>query len=279
MENLFLVSLFFIIFNTSGQVLFTKRPLPSIDNDKLQPDTAKQSALLVTYLGRPLNQLDQVTVGSKYRAGDFNEDELMGADTLEQLLRRLKFGIQSDSIGLYMLKERYLGAGTIGATVQHEARELPFANIPSVLPIRISSWRDYQLKSGFGMRFHPVLHRWSKHLGLDFPTPEGTDVFVTADGWVDRVNYDPDGLGLSVVVRHSSGYTTVYGHLSNRGVMPGQRVLRGDRIGRTGNTGLSTGPHLHYAVLDGSKPVNPLDFCFLLLHWKKNAALSETRKR
>lgn len=267
MKNLIFVGLVFGVFNATGQVLFTKRPLLLVAPQGA--DTARQPILRVTYLGRSFAQIDGVAQLGENGAGGLRNDWSMGVDTLEQVLLQLQSGIQSDSIRLGTLIERFAGRVPTGATEPQPGEGLPFADIPSVLPIRIGSWREYQLSSGFGVRFHPVWHRWLQHNGLDFPTRLGTDVFVTADGWVDRVGYDSDGLGLSVVVRHGSGYTTLYGHLSDRDVMTGQWVYRGDRIGRTGNTGLSTGPHLHYAVFDGDKPVNPIDFCFLLLRWRK----------
>lgn len=267
MKNLFFVGLIFCVFNATGQGLFTKRPFSILDAQGA--DTARQSSLRVTYLGKSFVEMDEVTQAGDIRTGGFQKDWFLGADSLELVLRGLQTGIRWDSIRLSKLKERVVVEGAAGSSASLPEARLPFADIPSVLPIRIGSWRDYQLSSGFGIRFHPVLHRWLPHNGLDFPTPVGTDVHVTADGWVDRVGFDAGGLGLWVRVRHPSGYSTLYGHLSDRGVMPAQWVGRGERIGRTGSTGLSTGPHLHYAVWDGDNPVNPVDFCFLLLHWTK----------
>ncbi|WP_170108785.1 M23 family metallopeptidase [Spirosoma oryzae] len=136
---------------------------------------------------------------------------------------------------------------------------------PSILPIRIRSWSEYRISSGFGLRWHPIRGKLLNHAGIDLPQPLNTPVYATADGIVDKIVRQVDGIGLAIYIRHRSGYTSVYGHLAAQLVMPGDIVDRGQPIALVGNSGLSTGPHLPYSVLDRGKPVNPVDFCFLLL--------------
>ncbi|HXT19230.1 MAG TPA: peptidoglycan DD-metalloendopeptidase family protein [Thermoanaerobaculia bacterium] len=113
--------------------------------------------------------------------------------------------------------------------------------------------------SGFGVRRDPVNGRAAFHGGLDIAAPPGRAVHSTADGVV--VLSGPHGdLGNAVVVSHGFGLTTRYGHLSATAVQPGQRVHRGDVLGYVGNTGHSTGYHLHYEVVKDGQAVNPLGY-------------------
>jgi len=113
--------------------------------------------------------------------------------------------------------------------------------------------------SGFGVRRDPVNGRAAFHAGLDIAAPPGRAVHATADGVV--VLAGPHGdLGNAVMISHGFGLTTRYGHLSATAVQAGQRVHRGDVLGYVGNTGHSTGYHLHYEVVKDGQAVNPLGY-------------------
>lgn len=115
------------------------------------------------------------------------------------------------------------------------------------------------LTSGFGMRRDPLTRGRAFHAGVDIAASPGAPVKATADGVVTRAGRN-GGLGKAVFLSHGFGLSTRYGHLSKLAVEPGQRVTRGDLIGYVGNTGRSTGYHLHYEVhLDG-KAVNPMGY-------------------
>ncbi|HVH69458.1 MAG TPA: M23 family metallopeptidase [Gemmatimonadales bacterium] len=116
-----------------------------------------------------------------------------------------------------------------------------------------------RVSSRFGARYHPILHLWRAHEGVDFSAPYGTPVRVTADGIVTRVGREDDGYGNLVEVRHANGIRTRYGHLSAfaRGLRQGERVDQGETIAYVGSTGLSTGPHLHYEFIVNGHPTNP----------------------
>ncbi|HYL21965.1 MAG TPA: M23 family metallopeptidase [Gemmatimonadales bacterium] len=116
-----------------------------------------------------------------------------------------------------------------------------------------------RVSSRFGARFHPVLHRWRAHEGVDFAAPYGTPVRATADGIVTRVGREDGGYGNVIDLRHANGIRTRYGHLSAfaQGLHTGERVEQGETIGYVGSTGLSTGPHLHYEFLVNGRPTNP----------------------
>jgi murein DD-endopeptidase MepM/ murein hydrolase activator NlpD len=118
-----------------------------------------------------------------------------------------------------------------------------------------------RVTSGFGYRVHPVFHTKKMHNGIDFKTNTGTPVKTTADGVVTRViSADNSGYGKLVVIRHQYGFDTAYAHLSSIKVRPGQKVKRGQLIALSGNSGRSTGPHLHYEVHFLGKAINPIDF-------------------
>jgi murein DD-endopeptidase MepM/ murein hydrolase activator NlpD len=114
---------------------------------------------------------------------------------------------------------------------------------------------------GFGMRMHPILHVMQMHDGIDLLTNVGTPVVATGKGVIDFVGYK-GGYGLEVEIDHGFGYRTVYGHLSSSLVQVGKKVNRGDLIAKTGNTGLSSGPHLHYEVHYNGIKQDPMGFFF-----------------
>jgi len=131
------------------------------------------------------------------------------------------------------------------------ATRLPFAE-----PVRRGAARR---TSGFGKRRDPINKRWSMHDGVDFAGPSGTAIHATASGVVTHAGR-MRGYGKMVTIRHGFGYETRYAHLRRVRVKVGQRVDRGDRIGDMGNTGRSTGTHLHYEIRLDREPINPSKF-------------------
>lgn len=115
------------------------------------------------------------------------------------------------------------------------------------------------LSCGFGMRVDPFTGRRQLHRGVDLAADMGTPVFVTAGGVVSKVKRDV-GLGKLVEINHGYGYKTVYAHLSRISVKRGQHLTRGQIIGAVGNTGYSTGPHLHYEIHYQGRAQNPLKY-------------------
>ena len=115
--------------------------------------------------------------------------------------------------------------------------------------------------NSFGMRLHPILKIVRMHEGVDITTAVGTPVFAPGSGVVDFVGIK-GGYGLCMEINHGFGYSTLYGHLSSADVSVGQKVSRGTQIAHTGNSGLSTGPHLHYEVSHNGEKLNPAEFFF-----------------
>lgn len=119
-------------------------------------------------------------------------------------------------------------------------------------------WHYPRISSGFGLRYHPILKRKKFHDGMDFPQAYNTPVYASRSGRVIFANWR-EGYGLMVIIKHSDGTTTRYGHLSRIYVKDGQWVEGGKKmIARVGSTGLSTGPHLHFEIRDHfGRPLNP----------------------
>lgn len=114
-----------------------------------------------------------------------------------------------------------------------------------------------RITSGFKMRFHPILKKWTAHLGVDYAAPIGTPVRSVGDGVVEFAAVQ-NGFGNVVYIRHRNNYVTVYAHLSRIAVRRGQRVEQGQNIGATGATGWATGPHLHFEFRVNGQHRNPL---------------------
>ena len=114
-----------------------------------------------------------------------------------------------------------------------------------------------RLSSSFGKRKHPILGYTKMHLGTDFAAPTGTPIMASGDGVVTRAQWCGGG-GNCVKIKHNSVYQTVYAHMSKfgRGIKKGVKVKQGQIIGYVGSTGLSTGPHLHYEVIENGKKIN-----------------------
>lgn len=130
------------------------------------------------------------------------------------------------------------------------ARSAGFARFPFHSRVRVTSPFNPR-------RLHPVTGRVRPHNGVDFGMPVGSLISAPSDGVVDKAGFSRSA-GYFIVLRHSSTVSTVYMHLSKLSVRPGQRVKQGATIARSGNTGISTGPHLHYEVRIGGRAVNPL---------------------
>lgn len=134
------------------------------------------------------------------------------------------------------------------------------ASIPGIQPVSMKG--PARVASGYGYRIHPIYKTPMMHEGIDFTAPIGTEIYATGNGIVAKTEYNGRGYGNNVVINHGFGYSTLYGHMSRFNVRPGQRVNRGDVIGYVGNTGSSTGPHVHYEVLKGSSKIDPINFFF-----------------
>ncbi|MFR9650076.1 MAG: M23 family metallopeptidase [Rikenellaceae bacterium] len=139
-------------------------------------------------------------------------------------------------------------------------KERVSAAIPAIWPINRSKFKGNI--SAFGMRLHPIYKRYILHKGVDLNCNKGDAIYVTANGVVEKseMGYRRSGYGQMLLINHGYGYKTRYAHLSRRLVSVGDSVKRGDVIGEAGNTGGSTGVHIHYEVIYNNRPVNPINY-------------------
>ena len=159
-----------------------------------------------------------------------------------------------------LAKETYIQAKSYDELLElAKTQEVRMENLPAIQPVLNKDLK--RTASGYGMRIDPVYHVRRFHAGMDFSAPVGTDVFATGNAKVVFTGWK-QGYGNTVELDHGFGYTTLYAHLYKVLVHNGQNVKRGDVIALVGNTGKSTGPHLHYEVRYQDKPVDPRNFYF-----------------
>lgn len=139
-----------------------------------------------------------------------------------------------------------------------ESQSALLTEVPNIWPVKDGKGH---ISMFFGENENPFTGQIYVHRGVDISTFRyGDPVVATADGQIVTVDYDATGFGNYVIIRHKHGFYTRYGHMQSFNVRTGQRVQQGEIIGRIGNTGLSTGPHVHYEVHIGSDVVDPYKF-------------------
>ncbi|MGB3495405.1 MAG: peptidoglycan DD-metalloendopeptidase family protein [Elainellaceae cyanobacterium] len=138
-------------------------------------------------------------------------------------------------------------------TLEEEAARI--AARPKGRPVKA----DLLISSRFGFRGNPFGRGYEVHNGIDFPGPQGTSIYATAPGKVEKAEYQR-GYGYHVVIDHGYGYQTLYAHLSKMAVAKGDTIAVDQEIGSLGSTGRSTGPHLHYSVYWNGKAVDPMRY-------------------
>ena len=175
----------------------------------------------------------------------YSNSELMLETTLrsEMLLKQLR--IQSRTMDEMLEK------------VSEKTEQMKF--IPAIQPIENKDLTH--AAAGFGWRMHPIYRTKRFHDGMDFTVPIKTPVRTTGNGVVTETRF-AGAQGIKVIIDHGYGYKTVYAHLDEFTVKQGQKVNRGDVIGKVGTSGVSTTPHLHYEVHKNGMPVNPINYFF-----------------
>ena len=157
-------------------------------------------------------------------------------------------------------KEMYVQARSYDEILElAKKQEVRMENIPAIQPVLNENLKH--MASGYGWRIDPVYHVRRFHQGMDFSAPVGTDIFATGNGTVTYSGWR-QGYGETVEIDHGFNYSTRYAHCSKRFVHVGQKVKRGDVIALVGNTGKSTGPHVHYEVHYHNQPIDPRNFYF-----------------
>jgi murein DD-endopeptidase MepM/ murein hydrolase activator NlpD len=204
--------------------------LPKLDNDIRKAGIG--GAKIDNQLGKNM---------AEFFLDDYSRSSLLTSyEKIQQLERQVKFELMSYA--------------TLEKLVKQKKDSLRF--IPAIFPCD-----GRRLTDGFGKRRHPITGRIAMHEGLDIAADIGRPVYATADGVVQFAGRN-GGYGKSVFLDHKNGFQTRYAHLNKILVNKGQFVKRGDKIGEIGNSGRSTGPHLHYEVRFHRTPLDPMGFFF-----------------
>lgn len=157
-------------------------------------------------------------------------------------------------------------------------KEKLIASIPAIMPLNKKDLA-HAVTSGFGWRTHPIYKTMQFHPGMDFSAEQGTPIYATGDGVVERADNLAQGYGNHVVIDHGYGYKTLYGHMSRIATQAGKKVVRGQLIGYVGSTGLSTAPHVHYEVIKNMEKVNPINYYYNDLSPEEYQLLVELSKK
>ena len=159
-----------------------------------------------------------------------------------------------------LTKKSYVQSKSFDEVAQLSKRAGDMAScIPAIPPV-VPDRKIYRLSSSFGYRSDPFTGKTKRQSGVDFALKPGHPVYATGDGVVESVKFEFFGYGNSIVVNHGFGYKTRYAHLKSIGVAEGMKVKRGECVGVSGNSGRSSGPHLHYEVIYKDRHVNPANY-------------------
>jgi murein DD-endopeptidase MepM/ murein hydrolase activator NlpD len=254
------VYIFRALFGSPKENLLTQQ----VDNLKLQ----------YALVGRQLD--NSVSMLNSFRlSDDIRYRPILDMDTIPESYRKAGFGginryrdlagfINSEMLISYRSKIDMISNM---AKVQNESFrsiaeraaewKMEMDHQPMISPVDVK----YRLGDGFRFReVHPVLGTPRMHYGQDFEVPYGTEVYATGNGTVIESGWNSMGFGNFVVIDHGYGLRSTYGHLSKINISKGVNVKRGDLIGHSGNTGTSSGPHLHYQIDQFGQHKNPINF-------------------
>ncbi len=223
-----------------------------------------------------LDQMEAALEGIEYRNDDVYRN-IFGLNQIPEEVKAAGFGGANryaylDALGPgshlrttvkrldVLTKRAYVQSRTLDevAMVSKQAENM-VSCVPAVPPI-LPQKGTFRMSSPYGYRNDPVFKHGAFHDGIDLATSKGNPVYATGNGVVERVRIQHSGYGKEVLIDHGFGYKTRYAHLNCIYVNKGETVQRGQMIGEVGNTGKSTGPHLHYEVIYKGKPVNPMPY-------------------
>ncbi|MDR2955277.1 MAG: M23 family metallopeptidase [Prevotella sp.] len=177
--------------------------------------------------------------------------DLPSADLIIQTSKKIDF----------IAKQIYIQSNSFDEVLEMAKNQKDrLSHIPSIQPVAMKYWK--RMASGYGVRIDPIYGTPRFHAGMDFAADIGTPIYVTGDGTVSYVDWK-QGFGKCIIVDHGYGFQTLYAHLNDYKVRVGQNVKRGEHIADVGNTGKSTGPHLHYEVHVKGRPDNPAKYYFM----------------
>jgi septal ring factor EnvC (AmiA/AmiB activator) len=229
------------------------------DKKLLEEQARRQQALADEYeaqkqhLAADLQEKQQLLAGVQEQRHEAEEE----LDGLEEEAAAMSDNIRELSEALERRREAERAARAAAAAQNHHHAEPRPSEVAPVFHGSFIRPVSARITSGFGSRFHPILHRTRMHTGVDFGASYGAAIHAAGGGTVILARYS-SGYGNCVVIDHGNGVTTLYGHCSALLVSVGDVVQQGQTIARVGATGMATGPHLHFEVRHNGTPVNPL---------------------
>lgn len=180
---------------------------------------------------------------------------------IERERNQLLTAIEERIVGfLYQIPD-YSYMGSLETYLKYRPELLE--QFPSAVPLENG---NYSVTSNYGIRIHPISNKKRKHFGIDLAAARGKYVYASASGTIQDILYSKKGYGTHIIIKHRFGFETLYGHLNKVLIRKGQWVKQHDIIGTVGNTGSSTGYHLHYEILKNMIQIDPK----LSLNLKKN---------
>lgn len=247
-------------------------------NEKLLRKSNEKLVFRLQILDKEMGQMDQLlsklqTKDDKVYRTIFEQDPIASSirnagiggsrrykSLVEQNLENEEFLLKALTKFDQLKRQMYIQTKSYDELLSLAKRQhMLLASIPAITPI---SLKQSYLSSGFGMRFHPIHKRKKMHTGIDFGARTGTPIYATGAGKVTKVSTRFTGAGKNIEIDHGFGFKTKYFHLSEFNVKVGQKVKRGELIAYSGNTGTSSGPHLHYEVVKNRKKVNPIHYFY-----------------
>ena len=201
---------------------------------------------LLTDLPKLDEDLQKAGIGGTDERFDFTS-----SSTVNTLLNNLRATADQAERELHLQTTSYEDIETT-----YDRNKVRFSHLPAIKPMD-----GFYSPNSFGMRLHPILNFVRKHDGIDIINEVGTPVYASAEGTIEFTGRKGD-YGLALDIDHGYSLKTLYGHLSKVLVHEGQKVKRGELIARSGNTGLSDGPHLHYEVRVNGVAQNPTSYFF-----------------
>ena len=249
-----------------------------IDSPKEKELERQKKEILANYqfLNKELDEVKAVLTDIQYRDDNIYRT-IFEAEPLSADVRKAGFGGNDNYQNLRLLdsddivanttqrfdiisKQLYIQSKSFDEVANlAKNKDQMLKSIPSILPISSSQIKRV---GHYGMRRHPIYKIWKLHEGTDFTARRGTPIHATGDGIIIKVKSSKRGYGNQILIDHGFGYKTRYAHLYKSLVKEGQKVNRGEVIAEVGNTGLSTGPHLHYEVRKNNRAIDPINFYF-----------------
>jgi murein DD-endopeptidase MepM/ murein hydrolase activator NlpD len=246
-------------------------------NEKMQARELEYMKLQYEILNDKLDNMELLLIDMEQRDNDLYR-VMFEADPIPAAVRRSGFSGTDRYASLYGYHNSgsVVGAAqkldVIASQLYHQSvsydelfdlarnKEAMLACIPAIFPLKETEVK--YISSYFGHRPDPIYKVTKFHSGMDFSAQMGTEAYATGDGVVADVENNEWGYGNMVTIDHGFGYKTRYAHLQKAAVCKGQKIKRGQLVGYIGNTGKTTGVHLHYEVLKNDIPIDPINFLY-----------------